>query len=60
VKDADLVDDGFVDWSDVEVFADNWLISGPAGYNTADLNCDGEVRFDDFGWLALKWLEGIP
>jgi hypothetical protein len=36
------------------------LISGPAGYNTADLNCDGEVKFDDFAGLALKWLESIP
>ncbi|MHC4624376.1 MAG: hypothetical protein ACYS4W_10805, partial [Planctomycetota bacterium] len=60
VKDADLVDDGLVDWSDVKVFTDNWLISGPAGYNTADLNCDGKVKFDDFAWLALKWLESIP
>ena len=38
----------------------NWLISGPAGYNTADLNCDGKVRLDDFNILADKWLLPIP
>ncbi|HUW19633.1 MAG TPA: SUMF1/EgtB/PvdO family nonheme iron enzyme [Sedimentisphaerales bacterium] len=57
VKDVDLVDDGFIDYSDLKAFSDNWLISGPPGYNTADLNCDGKVKFDDFSLLALKWLE---
>jgi hypothetical protein len=33
---------------------------GPAGYNTADLNCDGKVRLDDFSILADKWLLPIP
>jgi hypothetical protein len=60
LKDADLVDDDFIDYSDLKVFTDNWLVSGPAGYNTADLNCDGKVKFDDLGILALQWLEAGP
>jgi hypothetical protein len=60
VRDADLTDDDFVNYSDVKVFTDNWLLSGPAGYNIADLNCDGEVKFDDYAALALEWLEGSP
>ena len=57
-RDADLTDDDFVDNFDLRVFVDNWLLSGPAGYNTADLNCDGEVELDDFAILALQWLQG--
>jgi len=60
VRDVDLTDDDFVDYSDLKVFVDNWLLTGPAGYNTADLNCDGEVEFDDFAGLASQWLQSCP
>ncbi len=60
VRDADLTDDGFVNYSDLKVFTDNWLLAGPAGYNIADLNCDGNVKFDDYATLALQWLESYP
>jgi hypothetical protein len=60
VKGPDLVDDGIIDHWDLDVLAENWLASGPGGYNTADLNCDGEVGFDDYAALALHWLESSP
>ncbi len=60
MKDADLNEDDFIDHSDVKVMVDNWLISGPAGYNTADLNCDGEVKFGDFAEIAVRWLTSSP
>jgi len=41
-------------------FVNNWLLTGRAGYNTADLNCDGEVEFDDFAGLASQWLTSCP
>jgi hypothetical protein len=60
VKNADLYEDGFIDYLDVKILTENWLLSGPAGYNTADLNCDGEVKFGDFAEIALRWLTSSP
>ena len=58
---ADFVSDGLVDFNDLVIFVSNWLWTGsPGGYNTADLNCDGEVQLLDFAILSSQWLASCP
>jgi hypothetical protein len=61
-KCSDLVRDGFVNMSDLEVFVANWLWAESIGQtdNTADLNCDEKVDFKDYAILADKWLQDCP
>jgi len=50
-----------VDYYDLKVFADDWLWSGSAGgYTYGDLDCDGDVEFDDYALFALQWLGNCP
>ena len=50
---GDLNGDAYVDIADLEIFANNWLGSGPG-----DFNSDGDVDFSDFALLAGNWLSG--
>jgi hypothetical protein len=52
--DADLNDDGIVDYGDVLMFLENWLGDGGPCVR-ADLNDDGIVDFVDFAILAESW-----
>jgi hypothetical protein len=52
--DADLNDDGIVDYGDILVFSENWLGDGGPCVR-ADLNKDGVVDFADFAILANSW-----
>jgi hypothetical protein len=48
---SDVNKDGYVDWLDVTVIADHWLV-----YNsTADINKDGKVNFKDLARIATGW-----
>jgi hypothetical protein len=51
---ADLNDDGIVDYGDILVFSENWLGNGGPCVR-ADLNNDGIVDFFDFAILAGSW-----
>lgn len=53
--DADLNDDGEVDFYDLKIMADNWL--GSATADIAPHGGDGTVNFLDFAELANHWLE---
>jgi len=54
--DADLNDDGIVDYADVLVLCNNWL--GTGGYCVReDLNDDDFVDFMDLALLAEQWRE---
>jgi hypothetical protein len=52
--DADLDDDGIVDFSDVIVLCGDWLAEGGPCVR-ADLKQDGVIDFFDFVKLAEKW-----
>ncbi|MGB8226648.1 MAG: hypothetical protein WCE45_07300 [Sedimentisphaerales bacterium] len=50
-----------VDFVDLSEFVGDWLWFGPAGgYVEPDLDCDGDVQFDDFAILAEQWYIGCP
>ena len=49
----DINGDGFVDWLDVEILYDEWLLSGEA--LTADITDDNSVNFMDFAKFANGW-----
>lgn len=55
---------GYIDWIDVEVFADSWLNKDCNDSNDwcggADLDRNTEVDLIDFSWLAQYWLETAP
>jgi hypothetical protein len=48
----DLDTDGLIDYYELDVLADEWLL---AGLQT-DFNSDGIVDFDDFAQIAQLWL----
>ncbi len=50
---TDLDSDGFIDWGDVEVIRENWLVEGPDV--PGDINNDGTVNFLDFAEFGLAW-----
>jgi len=52
--DADLNDDGIVDYGDVVTFCGDWLADGGPCVR-ADLNEDGVIDLIDFAKLAEKW-----
>ena len=52
--DADLNDDGIVDYGDVIIFCGDWLADGGPCVR-ADLKEDGVIDFFDFAKLAEKW-----
>jgi subtilisin family serine protease len=49
---TDLNGSGFIDWGDIGIMGENWLVPGPAG---GDFNKDGVVNFLDFAELARAW-----
>jgi subtilisin family serine protease len=50
-----------IDHSDLKLFTDDWLWSGPpGGYTYGDLDCDGNVEFEDYAIFALQWLRECP
>lgn len=55
---------GYIDWIDLEVFADSWLNNDCNNSNDwcggADLDRNTEVDLIDFSWLAQYWLETAP
>jgi hypothetical protein len=58
---ADFDLSGKVDFVDLSEFVGDWLWFGPAGgYVEPDLDCDGDVQFDDFAILAEQWYIGCP
>jgi hypothetical protein len=52
--DADLNDDGIVDYGDILVLSEYWLGDGGPCVR-ADFNNDGIVDFVDFAILAESW-----
>jgi GH35 family endo-1,4-beta-xylanase len=50
----DLNGDGSIDWGDVGVLAENWLVPNP---QKGDFNGDGIVNFLDFAEFATAWQE---
>lgn len=50
-KSGDLNGDYIVNWTDIGVLADQWLIGG-----SADLNGSGKVDGSDFAMLSYNWL----
>jgi hypothetical protein len=52
--DADLNDDGIVDYADILLFSESWLGDGGPCVR-ADLNNDGIVNFFDFVTIAESW-----
>jgi hypothetical protein len=58
-KCSDLNGNGITDMLDLKVFVANWLWAESVGQtdNTADLNCDEKVNFEDYAILAENWLQ---
>ena len=56
---VDLNDDGTVDLSDFNIFANHWMETclGPDWCQASDLNCSGKVDFTDLLNLAGHWLK---
>jgi hypothetical protein len=52
--DADLNDDGIVDFDDLPIFCNDWLGSGGPCVR-ADINADGVVDIKDYCLLAGSW-----
>jgi serine protease len=57
---ADIDQDCFVSWTDLQLLTDRWLSSGCTSSNDwcngSDINNSGRVNISDFSKLALKWL----
>jgi hypothetical protein len=51
---ADINNDGWVGFDELDVLTDNWLET--TQYQPCDLNRDGIVNSDDFAILAAQWL----
>ena len=58
--EGDLSQNCYVDWPDVDIFAEHWLDTGCSGPNWcegADLDESTNVDFYDFAILAAHWLD---
>ncbi len=55
--DADFNDNCVVDYPDLEIMANEWLVD--ANDLQADLNLDNEVNFMDYAGLADTWLDEL-
>lgn len=54
--DADVNNDGKVDFADLADLADQWLWAGNIAQIPEDISKDGEIDFEDFSLLANDWL----
>jgi hypothetical protein len=54
---ADFTDDCFVDYADLAILTDNWLLTpqNPA----IDMNENGTIDLRDYAVLASMWLEEL-
>jgi hypothetical protein len=55
--DADFSGNCIVDYPDLEIMANDWLVDD--NNLQADLNLDGQVDFKDYARLADTWLDGL-
>jgi hypothetical protein len=56
-----LADDGHADWTDLSIFASQWLRTNclPDNCGGADINGNGKIDFQDFALLAQYWLTDV-
>ena len=52
---TDLDNNGFIDWGDVEVISENWLLVGPDVPGDIYRDEDDTVNFLDFAEFGLAW-----
>jgi len=55
ISPGDLNSDGYVDFEDLDILADNWMKTVPPGDPRADLKKDGWINILDLAILALHW-----
>jgi hypothetical protein len=55
---ADLNSDCVVDYPDLGILADNWLMLNPQD-PAIDLNSDGAINLKDYALLADTWLDEL-
>jgi hypothetical protein len=55
----DFVRDGVIDYKDLDILTDNWLLSPPADPNV-DLYYDGRIDFRDFAEFGRYWRQHQP
>ena len=55
---GDLNQDCYVNWQDLEKFADRWLVScaGPGWCSGADMGKDAGVNLNDLAAIGANWL----
>jgi len=55
--DYDLIEDNYIDWSDLSVLSDRWLTNcAVSSCGGADFNNDNIINFTDFALLARHWM----
>ena len=58
---ADFDLNGVIDWLDLRELTSNWLWKTDyTDFREADLDCDGDIQFDDFAVLAQQWMSSCP
>lgn len=57
---TDFDSSGQVDVVDLNEFSGDWLWLGTAGGVEPDLDCDGDVEFNDYAIFAERWLTSGP
>jgi len=55
IANTDINKDYRVNWKDLNLFANQWLDDPCDEPQSADLNYDGDVNFQDFASLAANW-----
>jgi hypothetical protein len=50
---TDLNEDGYIDWEDISLLADNWLDTNPEA--VGDVFDDNIVNFLDYAEIGLGW-----
>ena len=51
----DITNDGVIDFEDLKLLGDQWLIGTVPPGNNADINNDNKVNFADFSKLSSRW-----